>query len=638
MATFITDLIGRTVTGFFRDPSVQREVCRIAKRCGGSSGGFQPVFGTLHVADILAYDGTNWINTPASSIIDPQQTLQEVLNAGNVGDFATFTVSAQIGDSSGANDVANLQLNGSVAEGTNTYTFFNIGSTSASSNLRTLYPGLLAGSFLLQQQNSGTSAFAAVLSIAPDQTVKFFKTPTIPAGNTIALGSTLTGYVTGANTSIASSDTVLGAFQKVQGQINAIAATGTGTVSSVGLTVPSVLSVSGSPITSTGTLAVTFATGQTQNQVLASPNGSAGAVGLRALVAADIPTLPANKIPVSTTSTDGYLASADWNTFNSKLSTSRSISTTAPLSGGGDLSVDRTLSIADAVADGTTKGAATFTSTDFTSATGVISLNYTNGQAATGSLKGFLTAADWSIFNNKVSSINSLTGSALTIAVGTTGTDVAVANSGTTVTINIPSASNTARGVVTTAAQTFTGVKTFNSDLNVPGIAMSGKLGVGSGTVVPSTANLYSVNTTLPQFKGAYDASNYITLTTASNGTTTFAVTGTSPEMTFSQKVNVNADFNFTGKLSMSATNTTGGTTGNQTINKPTGTVNIAAAGTTVTVTNSLVTTASIVFAVIRTNDSTATIKNVVPSAGSFVINLSAAATAEISIGFLVVN
>ena len=92
------------------------------------------------------------------------------------------------------------------------------------------------------------------------------------------------------------------------------------------------------------------------------------------------------------------------------------------------------------------------------------------------------------------------------------------------------------------------------------------------------------------------------------------------------------------GKPSYETTITAGGITGNQTINKTSGTVNIAAAGTTVTVTNSLVTTSSIVFAVIRTNDTTAYIKNVVPGAGSFDINLGAAATAEISIGFIVNN
>jgi hypothetical protein len=92
------------------------------------------------------------------------------------------------------------------------------------------------------------------------------------------------------------------------------------------------------------------------------------------------------------------------------------------------------------------------------------------------------------------------------------------------------------------------------------------------------------------------------------------------------------------GKISQFATNTAGGVTGNQTIDRPTGTVNIAAAGTSVTVTNNLVTTSSLVFAVIRTNDSTATIKNVVPLNGSFTINLGAAANAEISVGFWVIN
>lgn len=92
------------------------------------------------------------------------------------------------------------------------------------------------------------------------------------------------------------------------------------------------------------------------------------------------------------------------------------------------------------------------------------------------------------------------------------------------------------------------------------------------------------------------------------------------------------------GHVTFDATNTAWGTTWNQTINKPSGTVNIAAAGTSVTVTNSLCTTSSIVYAVVRTNDSTATIKNVVPWAGSFTINLAAAATAETSIGFVVFN
>lgn len=92
------------------------------------------------------------------------------------------------------------------------------------------------------------------------------------------------------------------------------------------------------------------------------------------------------------------------------------------------------------------------------------------------------------------------------------------------------------------------------------------------------------------------------------------------------------------GKITMPTTVTPALTTGNQVINEPTGTVNFAAAATAITVTNSLVSATSIVLAVVRTNDSTAIIKNVVPGAGSFIITLNAAATAETSVGFVVFN
>ncbi len=92
------------------------------------------------------------------------------------------------------------------------------------------------------------------------------------------------------------------------------------------------------------------------------------------------------------------------------------------------------------------------------------------------------------------------------------------------------------------------------------------------------------------------------------------------------------------GKFTYAATNTAAGTTGDQTINKPSGTVNFAATATALTVTNSLCTTSSIIFCTVRTNDATSQIKNVVPGSGSFVITLNAAATAETSVGFLIIN
>jgi hypothetical protein len=68
---------------------------------------------------------------------------------------------------------------------------------------------------------------------------------------------------------------------------------GAGTVTSVGLSMPSWFSVASSPVIASGTIAVTGAS-TTANYVVASPNGSPGAVAPRALVAADIPTLNQN--------------------------------------------------------------------------------------------------------------------------------------------------------------------------------------------------------------------------------------------------------------------------------------------------------------------------------------------------------
>jgi hypothetical protein len=67
---------------------------------------------------------------------------------------------------------------------------------------------------------------------------------------------------------------------------------GTGTVTSVGLSLPSVFAASGSPVTGTGTLTATAAA-QAANQGWAGPaSGSAAAPTFRALAAADLPAVP----------------------------------------------------------------------------------------------------------------------------------------------------------------------------------------------------------------------------------------------------------------------------------------------------------------------------------------------------------
>lgn len=136
-----------------------------------------------------------------------------------------------------------------------------------------------------------------------------------------------------------------------------------GTVTSVSATVPSVFSISGSPITSSGTLAISYSgtalpvanggTGQTSytdGQLLignstgntlskatltagsgisitngsgsisisATNSGTVTSVSGTAPIASSGGNTPAISISQATTSTDGYLSSTDWNTFNNK--------------------------------------------------------------------------------------------------------------------------------------------------------------------------------------------------------------------------------------------------------------------------------------------------------------------------------
>ena len=91
-----------------------------------------------------------------------------------------------------------------------------------------------------------------------------------------------------ANNDLIAYDSTLGYWKNIPGS-----SYGTGTVTSVGLSLPAIFTVSGSPVTTTGTLTAVLAS-QTANYFFAAPNGSAGAPTFRAIVAADVPTLNQN--------------------------------------------------------------------------------------------------------------------------------------------------------------------------------------------------------------------------------------------------------------------------------------------------------------------------------------------------------
>lgn len=157
----------------------------------------------------------------------------------------------------------------------------------------------------------------------------------ITAGTGLSGGTiTTTGTIAIANTGVtAATYTYATVTVNAQGQITT-ASSGTAPVTSVGLAAPVEFTVSGSPVTSTGTLTFTKAT-QAANLVWAGPTtGAAAQPTFRALVAADIPATvssPRHAILITgsrfvvTTTANTIVASMPWDgslfsTYNTSTS------------------------------------------------------------------------------------------------------------------------------------------------------------------------------------------------------------------------------------------------------------------------------------------------------------------------------
>jgi len=149
---------------------------------------------------------------------------------------------------------------------------------------------LAAGAGILGSQLSATAAIAAgqIGSINPS---------TLTGSGTIP-NAALPALVT-AGTSAYPASVTYDAYGRITAITAGSAPTG-GTVTSVGLTAPSIFTVTGSPVTGSGTLALALGT-QSANTVLAGPSsGAVLAPTFRVLAAADIPSLDTSKITTGT--------------------------------------------------------------------------------------------------------------------------------------------------------------------------------------------------------------------------------------------------------------------------------------------------------------------------------------------------
>ena len=264
------------------------------------------------------------------------------------------------------------------------------------------------------------------------------------------------------------------------------------------------------------TLSITAAASDTSNNVLVQNRTSDSTIAIY---------LPVQDGSAGATKPYGFLTYTDWQKIQSTVQTIAigAVGSTPNAFGATIVSdtTSRTIILlpADATHPGiVTAGAQTFggdkTFAGNTTLNGTLSLNsVANNNTADSVLvlnNGVVEKrqVSSSAFGNAIRSINSNRDTAQIIAFKNSGTDLTVSTNGTdSILLNVPDASTTARGVVTTATQTFAGTKNFQDSVTAAKAVLVGGTGSANSTVQVSGSLSMTITTV---------TSNY-TLTGADN-------------------------------------------------------------------------------------------------------------------------
>ncbi len=232
--------------------------------------------GAAQSSPLFNLSGTYW-NGSASAI--DSWSLQDVVASGTNGN-STLTLAHN-----GSTGTATLSVPNLTVAGTTQYGVLYGGASSSTIN------STAAGAtgLPLLGQGSAPPVFGT-LGIAGGGTGQIAANAGFNALSPLTTEGDLVYYHSSANARLARGSNGQCLTSNGTDPVWGSCSTGSGTVTSVGLSVPSLFSVSGSPVTGSGTLTAALAN-QNPNLIMAGPaSGNAAAPSFRSLVGADLPT------------------------------------------------------------------------------------------------------------------------------------------------------------------------------------------------------------------------------------------------------------------------------------------------------------------------------------------------------------